>query len=291
METLGFKHYIKHYLANKYILFTFQFFGNIFFFYSVLLAQMDTISVHLSYPSFSPDPPSLSPLPIPRSRSSYLSNRPSCPHGTVDAYDVTELNDQLRYFGISEETRKALRKKRSTRSSPPTRPPTAFSMLNNTNYTNKNAQFKSREQLITSVLRPVPTRSCYVDFTGSFKEAVFAHSLPLATRRSAQDPRLRTARLPLRSVVTTAQEKHAKKTTVTPVVSEAAHIKDGLLIIANGQIVDLKKDIKQSEKLDETERKRLRKEMREQLHVVNSFDKLMEKFDQTKAQIDKLKCR
>ena len=61
-------------------------------------------------------------------------------------------------------------------------------------------------------------------------------------------------------------------------------------MIANGKIVNLKKDIRRSEKLDEDERRRLRKEMRQHLDIVRSFDDLFQELGETKRQLEELKA-
>ena len=238
------------------------------------------VSVEFSYPSLTQTSPKFSPSLRPRS---CVTNRITCSSGTVGYYDITELSDQIKYFGISEETRRAItRKQKTSKSSALRRTNAVRSTPCDMLCTNKNARFKSREH----PMKVSSTRSCYIDFTGSFNDEVRAQPLPLATRHSA--PVIRQRFIPTSSRTTQGKRRKAKpKEAWAP---ESAQIKGGLLVIANGKIVDLKKDIRRSEKLEEDERRRLRKEMRQHLDIVRSFDDLFQELGETKRQLEELKA-
>lgn len=248
---------------------------------------MNSFPIGVSHSSLPKPSPSLS---CASRAQSFVSNRITCPRGTVGCYDITELNDQLKYFAISEETKKAItRKQKFMKPSSSRWGSTILSTPHDMQHTNGNAQPKSREQTKPPSRHSAGTRSCYVDFTGSFNGSVRAQSLPLATRHSA--PLIPQSFRQTQSKSSKATRvKRPRSKTKRAGISEPVQIKDGLLVIANGQIVNLQKDIKRSELLEDHERKRLRKEMRQQLNIVRSFDELFEELDATKTRIEKLKA-
>ena len=237
---------------------------------------MNVISVEIKYPSLLPSPlsiPPRTPTPILRSHS-FASNQVASQKGIVGYYDINELSEELQRFGISEETRTALLRERNqaTRRSTITR---------DEEHTNRNPSSKSR---VPKSRHSGAARDCYVDFSNSFHDAVRAQSVKIATKDSAPivHPNVCQRGIPQ----TPEGRKHKKKRTC---MAEPVEIREGLLIVANGKVVDFRKDVKRSAKRHENERKRLRAEMRKQMHIVRSFDDTLEKYDATKMQIEQTK--
>lgn len=252
---------------------------------------MDVISVEVAYPTLHPPA-----LPIPPSTPISATYSDPFPNyqlpskkGIVGCYDIHELSEDVRMFGISrEETRMELLRERKQAARKASRTATCTNLTRVPQCTSKNSSLKTREDSRKLPLRHSAGRSCYVDFSGNFRDAVRAQSVKMATRISAPvvHPNF-DQRIPKTPATLRRQQSNRGKKLIS--ASEPVHIKEGLLVIANGKVVDLRKDIKRSEKLDENERKRLRKEMREHLSIVRSFDDMFEKIDATKMQIEQMK--
>ena len=245
---------------------------------------MNTISVKVTYPTLHQLPlstPPPTPTPVTRSQS-LLHNRVPSQKGIVGYYDIHELNEEIRLFGISDETRNALLRKRhmATRKVPKTAASGKTYSL--TRDSCLNSRDDSREFLVR---HSAAARNCYVDFSGNFRDSIRAQSVKMTTKDSAVHSNFSQRMIPI-----TLQTPKRKKRTKKEISSSVpVHIREGLLVIDNGQVVDLSKDIKDSAKLKDKERQRLRKEMREHLDIVRSFDNILEKFDTTKMQIEQLK--
>jgi hypothetical protein len=206
----------------------------------------------------------------------------------VGHYDVDELYEEMRMFGISDETRKALLRERKPAVRKSSRTATTRkTSARDSQYTNRNPRSISRDDSRKLQTRQsTAARSCYVDFSGSFHDAVRAQSVKIATRNPApaMHPNLSQRTTPI--APRTPKRKKERKEISAP---KPVYIKDGLLMIANGEVVDFRKDKKRSENLEENERTRIRKEMRKHMDIVRSFDDLFDKFDATKMQIEQMK--
>ena len=229
------------------------------------------------------------PITPPRTFSSNENQK-----GIVGYYDIDELYEELRVFGISDKTRTALLReqnktaRKSLRTAKSTR---TSSLARDSQYTNRNPSSIPRNDSQTLQTRHSPAaRSCYVDFSGSFRDAVRAQSVKMATKNPApaKHPNFSERKTPI--IPQTPKHKESKKRKQAS-ASEPVHIKDGLLVIANGEVVDFRKDVKRSENLEEEERRRLRKEMRKHLDIVQSFDDMFEKLEATKTQIEQMKTK
>ena len=229
------------------------------------------------------------PITPPRTFSSNENQK-----GIVGYYDIDELYEELRVFGISDKTRTALLReqnktaRKSLRTAKSTR---TSSLARDSQYTNRNPSSIARNDSQTLQTRhSTAARSCYVDFSGSFRDAVRAQSVKMATKNPApaKHPNFSKRKTPI--IPQTPKRKESKKRKQAS-ASEPVHIKDGLLVIANGEVVDFRKDVKRSENLEEDERRRLRKEMRKHLDIVQSFDDMFEKLEATKTQIEQMKTK
>ena len=252
---------------------------------------MDVISVEVTYPTL--HPPALPTPPSTPISATYSDPFPNyqlpSKKGIVGCYDIHELSEDVRLFGISrEETRMELLRERKQAARKASRTATCTSLTRAPQCTSKNSSWKTREDSRKLPLRHSAGRNCYVDFSGNFRDAVRAQSVKMAMRISAPvvHPNF-DQRIPKTPATLRRQQSRGRKKLIS--ASEPVHIKEGLLVIANGKVVDLRKDIKRSEKLDENERKRLRKEMREHLSIVRSFDDMFKKIDATKMQIEQMK--
>lgn len=256
---------------------------------------MNVISVEVTYPTLHQSLLSTPPrtlTPITRSQS-FANNQVPNQKGIVGCYDIHELGEEIRLFGISDETRTALLRERKPAARKASRTDVrtkTSSLTRDSQYTNRNPSSKSREDSRKLLIRhSAAARNCYVDFSGNFHDAVRAQSVKMASKNSAPavHPNLgqritpKTPQRPKRK-----QSRQGKKKISA---SEPVHIKEGLLVIANGQVVDFRKDVKRSANLEDSERKRLREEMREHLQIVRSFDDIFEKLDATKMQIERIK--
>ncbi|CAB3976880.1 Hypothetical predicted protein [Paramuricea clavata] len=257
---------------------------------------MNVISVEVTYPTLHQSLLSTPPrtlTPITRSQS-FANNQVPNQKGIVGCYDIHELGEEIRLFGISDETRTALLRERKPAARKASRTAVSTktsSLTRDSQYTNRNyPSSKSREHSRKLLIRhSAAARSCYVDFSGNFRDAVRAQSVKMAPKNSAPavHPNLGqriTPKTPQRPKCKQSRQSKKKISASVPV-----HIKEGLLVIANGQVVDFRKDVKRSANLEDSERKRLRKEMREHLHIVRSFDDIFEKLDATKMQIERIK--
>ena len=252
---------------------------------------MDIISVQVTYPALPQSPlsiPPRTPTPITQSFASNQNQK-----GIVGYYDIHELDEDMRLFGISDETRTALLRERkpATRKGSRTAISTKTSSLTrDSHYTNRNPCSMSHKDSRKLLIRKsAAARSCYVDFSGNFHDAVRAQSVKMATKDSAPvvHPNLGQRIIP--KTPQTPKRKQWKQRRKKSSASEPAHIKDGLLVISNGKVVDFRQDVKRSKNLEESERMRLRKEMREHLDIVRSFDDIFDKLDATKMQIEQMK--
>ena len=257
------------------------------------MAQANNISVQVTYPTLhrSPfsTPPCTSTLITPPQTFSSNENR----KGIVGYYDIDELYEEMRVFGISDETRTALLREQDTtvrkslRTAKSTR---KCSLARDSQYTNRNPRSIPRNDSQTLQTRhSTAARSCYVDFSGSFHDAVRARSVKMATKTPAPIIHPNLSQWTTPTIPQTPKRKKPKSRTNQVSASEPVHIKDGLLVIANGEVVDFRKDVKRSENLEENERTRLRKEMRKHLDIVQSFDDMFEKLEATKMQIEQMK--
>lgn len=251
---------------------------------------MDIISVEVTYPTLHQPllstPPS-TPTPVTYSES-FASHQIPNQKGIVGSYDIHELSEEIRLLGISrEETRMALLRERKSAARKASRTATCTSFTRDLQ--SRNPSVRSREDSRKLLLRHSACRSCYVDFSGNFRDAVRARSVKMATRNSAPVVHPNFGQRIVPKTLPTRKRKQSKGRKKLISASEPVHIKEGLLVIANGKVVDLRNDIKRSEKLDENERKRLRSEMREHLSIVRSFDDMFEKIDATKMQIEQMK--
>ena len=253
---------------------------------------MDIISVEVTYPTFHQPllstPPS-TPTPI-TYYEPFASHQIPNQKGIVGCYDIHELSEEIKLFGISrEETQMALLRERKSEGRKAARAATYTGITRDSQCTSRNQSIKSREDSRKLLLHHSAGRSCYVNFSGNFRDAVRARSVKMATRNSAPlvHPNFGQQIVPKTPLTRKRKQSKGRKKLIS--ASEPVHIKEGLLVIANGKVVDLQKDIKRSEKLDENERKRLRREMREHLSIVRSFDDMFEKIDATKMQIEQMK--
>ena len=256
---------------------------------------MNVISVEVTYPTLHQSLLSTPPrtlTPITRSQS-FANNQVPNQKGIVRCYDIHELGEEIRLFGISDETRTALLRERKPTARKASRTAVStktFSLTRDSQYTNRNPSSKSREDSRKLLIRhSAAARSCYVDFSGNFRDAVRAQSVKMASKNSASavHPNLGqriTPKTPQRPKRKQSRQRRKKIS-----ASEPVHIKEGLLVIANGQVVDFRKDVTRSANLEDSERKRLREEMREHLQIVRSFDDIFEKLDATKMQIERIK--
>ena len=258
------------------------------------MAQTSIISVQVTYPTLHQSPlatPPCTSIPItpPQTFSSNENQK-----GIVGYYDIDELSEEMRVFGISDETRMALLReqnltaRKSLRTAKTTR---TSSLARDSQYTNRNPSSVLRtdsQKLHTR--HPTAARSCYIDFSGSFRDAVRAQSVKMATKNPAPviHPNLSQRTTP--TIAQTPKRKEPKKRRNQVSASEPVHIKDGLLVITNGEVVDFRKDVKRSENLEENERTTLRNEIRKHMDIVQSFDDMFEKLEATKMQIEQMKA-
>lgn len=254
------------------------------------LAEMNAISVKFSYPTFPPTPTCspqcrltpVTPAPTPITRTqSFFDGQESKQKGIVGFYDIYELNEELRLFRLPSETQMALLRKRKTdtRAALGTTSSSKTSGLTSRSQkTNRNASLKQLQKWHHSLAGT----NCYVDFSGSFHDKVRAHSFKMEPRNATPKVNLNFGQRMIPKTAQSSEHKQAKRRKKRLSASGAIHMKEGLLVIANGQVVDFHHDVKLSKRLPEGERKKLR----ERLDIVRSFDDLVDKCDATKTQVE-----
>ena len=256
---------------------------------------MNIISVEVTYPTL-PQPPLTIPprysiaTPIARPQS-LASYQEESQQGVVGYYDINELREKLKLFGISNGIRTVLPRRRKTAVRRDISTQRTSILTCDAQYANKSISPMSREH--SRKLFPIhsaATRSCYIDFSGNFRDAVRAQTIKIVTKDSApavnpnvsQQIKPKTPQVPKR-------KKHVRRKKKRHSTSEPVQIKEGLLVVSNGQVVDYRKDVRRSKNLTEDERKRLRNDMCEHSRTVRSFHDIITEYDVTKMQLEQIK--